>query len=58
MDYKLSEKPITAKQVLQIIGGTRPWLHKMTKKKIIRGHKVGGRLIYFESEVMEDIRKA
>ena len=56
-ENKKIEKPITAKEVLKMIGGTRPWLHRLTKKKIIRSHKLGGKRIFFESEVMEDIRK-
>lgn len=51
------EKPVTAKYVCKIIGVSRPALHKWSKEGIIRSHKLGGKLFYFESEVMEDLKK-
>jgi len=51
------EKPVTAPYVCKMIGVSRPALHKWSKAGIVRSHKLGGKLFYFESEVMEDLRK-
>ena len=39
-----------------MINVSRPALHKWSKEGIIRAHKLGGKLFYFESEVMEDLK--
>jgi predicted site-specific integrase-resolvase len=41
-----------------MIGVSRPVLHKWSKAGIMRSHKLGGKLFYFESEVMEDMKKS
>jgi predicted site-specific integrase-resolvase len=51
------EKPVTAKYVCKIIGVSRPALHRYSKSGIVRSYKLGGKLFYFETEVMEDLRK-
>jgi predicted site-specific integrase-resolvase len=51
------EKPVTAPYVCKMIGVSRPALHKWSKAGIVRSHKIGGKLFYFESEVMEDLKK-
>lgn len=51
------EKPVTAKYICKIIGVSRPALHRWSKAGIVRSHKLGGKLFYFESEVMEDLKK-
>ena len=58
MNEKLKmEKPVTAKYICKMIGASKPALHRWSKAGIIRSHKLGGKLLYFESEVMEDIQK-
>jgi predicted site-specific integrase-resolvase len=56
-EKSLFEKPVSAFYVCKMIGVSRPALHKWSKAGIVRSHKLGGKLIYFESEVMEDLRK-
>ena len=51
------EKPVTATFICKMIGVSRPALHKWSKARIVRSHKLGGKLFYFESEVMEDLKK-
>jgi predicted site-specific integrase-resolvase len=51
------EKPVSAPFVCKMIGVSRPALHKWSKAGIVRSHKIGGKLFYFESEVMEDLKK-
>ena len=51
------EKPVTADHVCKMIGLSRPALHKFSKAGLVRSHKLGGKLFYFETEVMEDLRK-
>jgi predicted site-specific integrase-resolvase len=51
------EKPVTAKYVCKIIGVSRPALHRYSKSGMVRSYKLGGKLFYFETEVMEDLRK-
>lgn len=51
------ERPVTAQYICKMIGVSRPALHKWSKAGIVRSHKLGGKLFYFESEVMEDLRK-
>jgi hypothetical protein len=51
------EKPVSAPYVCKMIGVSRPALHKWSKAGIVRSHKIGGKLFYFESEVMEDLKK-
>ena len=51
------EKPVTAPYICKMIGFSRPALHKWSKAGIFRSHKIGGKLFYFESEVMEDLKK-
>jgi len=51
------EKPVTANFVCKMLGVSRPALHKWSKAGIVRSHKLGGKLIFFESEVMEDLKK-
>ena len=58
MKEKLTiEKLVTAEYVCKMIGASKPALHKWSKAGIIRSHKLGGKLFYFESEVMEDLLK-
>ena len=58
MKEKLTiEKLVTAEYVCKMIGSSKPTLHKWSKAGIIRSHKLGGKLFYFESEVMEDLLK-
>jgi predicted site-specific integrase-resolvase len=56
-EKSIIEKPVTAKFICKIIGVSRPALHKWSKEGIIRSHKLGGKLFYFESEVIEDLKK-
>ena len=56
-EKSLIEKPVTAQYICKMIGVSRPALHKWSKERIIRSHKLGGKLFYFESEVMEDLKK-
>ncbi len=56
-EKSIIEKPVTAQYICKMIGVSRPALHKWSKEGIIRSHKLGGKLFYFESEVMEDLRK-
>jgi predicted site-specific integrase-resolvase len=56
-EKKIFEKPVAALYVCELIGISRPVLHKWSKTGIVRSHKVGGKLFYFESEVMEDLKK-
>ena len=51
------EKPVSSDYVCKLIGVSRPALHRWSKAGIMRSHKVGGKLFYFESEVMEDLKK-
>ena len=51
------EKPVTAKYVCKMIGVSRPVLHRWSKAGMVRHYKLGGKLFYFESEVIEDLRK-
>lgn len=56
-EKSILEKPVTAKHVCKIIGVSRPSLHRWSKTGIVRSHKIGGKLLFFESEVMEDLKK-
>jgi len=56
-EKSIIEKPVTANFVCKIIGVSRPALHKWSKAGIVRSHKLGGKLFYFETEVMEDLKK-
>ena len=56
-EKSIIEKPVTAPYVCRMIGVSRPALHKWSKAGIVRSHKIGGKLFFFESEVMEDLRK-
>ena len=51
------EKPVTANYICKMMGVSRPALHRWSKTGIIRHYKLGGKLFYFESEVIEDLRK-
>lgn len=51
------EKPISANYVCKMLGIGRTSLHRWSKVGIIRSHKLGGKLYYFESEIIEDMRK-
>ncbi len=51
------EKPISANYVCKMLGIGRTSLHKWSKDGVIRSHKLGGKLFYFESEIIEDMRK-
>lgn len=51
------EKPVSAHYICKMIGVSRPALHKWSKEGIIRSHKLGRKLFYFETEVMEDLKK-
>jgi len=57
IEKSLLEKPVTAKYICKMIGVSRPALHRWSKSGTIRAHKIGGKLFFFESEVMEDLRK-
>jgi predicted site-specific integrase-resolvase len=52
------EKPVTAHYICKMIGVSRPALHKWSKAGIVRSHKLGGKLFFFESEIMEDLKKS
>jgi predicted site-specific integrase-resolvase len=56
-EKSIIEKPVTANFVCKVIGVSRPALHKWSKAGIVRSHKLGGKLFYFETEVMEDLKK-
>ncbi|MDP1621576.1 MAG: helix-turn-helix domain-containing protein [Bacteroidales bacterium] len=56
-EKSIIEKPVTAPYICNMIGVSRPALHKWSKAGIVRSHKIGGKLFYFESEVMEDLKK-
>jgi len=56
-ETSIMEKPVTAPYICKMIGVSRPALHKWSKAGIVRSHKLGGKLFYFESEVMEDLKK-
>ncbi len=56
-EKSIIEKPVTAPHVCRMIGVSRPALHKWSRAGIVRSHKIGGKLFYFESEVMEDLKK-
>lgn len=51
------EKPVSAKYVCKMINVSRPVLHRWSKAGMVRSYKLGGKLFYFESEVIEDLRK-
>jgi hypothetical protein len=53
----IMEKPVTARYICKMVGVSRPSLHKWSKERLIRSHKLGRKLYYFESEVMEDLKK-
>lgn len=57
IEKSIIEKPVSAEFICKIIGVTRPALHKWSRAGILRYHKLGGKLFYFESEVMEDMKK-
>lgn len=56
-EKKIFEKPVTAKHICKMIGVSRPSLHRWTKIGKVRSHKVGGKLLFFESEIMEDLKR-
>lgn len=56
-EKSIIEKPVSAQYICKMIGVSRPALHKWSKEGIIRVHKLGGKLFYFESEVMEDLKR-
>ena len=56
-EKSIIEKPVTANFVCKMIGVSLPALHKWSKAGIVRSHKLGGKLFFFESEVMEDLKK-
>jgi len=58
MKSSIIEKPVSAHYICKIIGVSRPALHKWSKAGIVRSHKLGGKLFYFESEVMEDLKRS
>ena len=51
------EKPVTAPHVCKLIGISRPALYKYSKAGVFRAHKLGSKVFYLESEVMEDLKK-
>jgi predicted site-specific integrase-resolvase len=53
----MSEKPVNAHYICKLIGVSRQALHKWSKAGIVRSHKLGGKLFYFESEILEDLKK-
>jgi len=56
-EKSIIERPVSANYICKIIGVSRPALHRWSKAGIVRSHKIGGKLFYFETEVMEDMRK-
>jgi predicted site-specific integrase-resolvase len=56
-DKPILEKPVTAPYICKMVGISRPSLHKWSKEGIVRAHKLGSKVFYFESEVMEDLKK-
>jgi predicted site-specific integrase-resolvase len=56
-EKSIIERPVSANYICKMIGVSRPALHRWSKAKIVRSHKIGGKLFYFETEVMEDMRK-
>jgi predicted DNA-binding transcriptional regulator AlpA len=56
-DKTIIEKPVTAPHVCKMIGISRPALHKYSKAGVFRAHKIGSKVFYLESEVMEDLKK-
>jgi len=57
IEKSIIEKPVNAHYICKTIGVSRPVLHKWSKSGIVRSHKLGGKLFFFESEVMEDLKK-
>ena len=51
------ERPVNAKYICKMINVSRPSLHRWSKAGMVRSHKIGGKLFYFESEVIEDLKK-
>jgi predicted site-specific integrase-resolvase len=56
-EKSIIERPVSADHICKMIGVSRQALHRWSKAGIVRSHKIGGKLIYFETEVMEDMLK-
>lgn len=48
---------LTRKKVAELLGITLPTLHNWTKKGVLKSYRLGTRLRYKKSEVMEALRK-
>ena len=57
MNHKLFTFYFILYTISFLIGVSRPALHKWSKAGIVRSHKLGGKLFYFENEVIEDLKK-
>jgi len=52
-----SEKPLSQKQAAEFLGRSRQTLINWRKKGIIQGKRLGGRVYFFESELLEAMKR-
>lgn len=51
------EKPIPQNEAFDFLGKSRQTFYKWRRKGLIEGHKLGGRIFYFKSELIEALNK-
>jgi len=51
------EKPLTQQQAAEFLGRSRQTLINWRKKGIIKGKRLGGRIYYFESELVDAMQR-
>jgi len=51
------EKPLTQKQAAEFLGRSRQTLITWRKKGIIKGKRLGGRIYFFESELLDAMQR-
>jgi len=51
------EKPLTQLQAAEFLGKSRQTLISWRKKGIIQGKRLGGRIYYFESELLDAMKR-
>ncbi len=56
-EKSIIEKPVSSDYICKTIGISRPALYKLSQAGVFRAHKLGSRVFYLESEVMEDLKK-
>lgn len=53
----VNTRPMTQTASMDFLGVTRPTFMRLRKQGKIKGHTLGGKLYFFESELLEAIRK-